>query len=69
LPNQNWLNQHNPNHPIGWPMLRIELTFRRKGKDASPFGLARSIIYWPIAFATYSGLAMIGGLTSFGMGH
>jgi hypothetical protein len=19
LPNQNWLNQHNPSHPIGWP--------------------------------------------------
>jgi hypothetical protein len=38
LPNQNWLSQHNPNQPVGWPNLRIELAFWRKGKDASPFG-------------------------------
>jgi hypothetical protein len=32
-------------------------------------GLARPNIYRPIVFTAYSGLAMIGGLTSFGMGH
>jgi len=38
-------------------------------KTPALLGLARFIIYWPIALAAYSGLAMIGGLTSFGMGH
>ena len=32
-------------------------------------GLARYIILRLVAFATYSGLVIIGGLTSLGMGH